>query len=86
MSDAAVAAIARRQHGLVTLVQLRACLSAAQIRHRVDHGRLQRVFSGVFRVAGAPEFVMSNVPKGAIAYESGKWQVVDVNRLAQVWR
>lgn len=32
------------------------------------------------------DFVMANVPKQAIVYQAGKWQVVDVSRLAQVWR
>ena len=83
MSDAAVAAIARRQHGLVTLVQLRACLSAAQIRHRVDRGRLQRVFSGVLRVAGAPESWEQMALAAVLA--SGEGAVVSFLAGAYLW-
>jgi hypothetical protein len=32
------------------------------------------------------DFVLANLPKRAIAFETSKWQVVDVGRLAQAWR
>jgi len=83
VSDAAVAAIARRQHGLVTLAQLRLHLSPAEIRHRVDRGRLQRVFAGVFRVAGAPESWDHMALAAVLA--SGEGAVVSFLAGAYVW-
>jgi len=83
VSDAAVAAIARRQHGLVTLAQLRLHLSPAEIRHRVDRGRLQRVFAGVFRVAGAPESWDQMALAAVLA--SGEGAVVSFLAGAYVW-
>jgi hypothetical protein len=54
--DARIAAIAARQHGLVTAAQAGAAeLTGAAIRHRVASGRWDRVRPGVFRVAGAVE-------------------------------
>jgi hypothetical protein len=83
VSDAGVAAIARRQHGLVTLAQLRTHLSAAEIRHRVDRGRLQRVFPGVFRVAGAPESWEQMALAAVLA--SGEGAVVSFRAVGYVW-
>lgn len=49
--DAAVAALASAQHGLVTRAQLRFCgLSEDAIRHRVKRGRLFRLHRGVYQV------------------------------------
>jgi hypothetical protein len=49
--DAAIARVAGRQHGLVTLDQLGECgLGARGVRHRVAAGRLHRVHRGVFAV------------------------------------
>jgi very-short-patch-repair endonuclease len=51
-SDAAVAQLARRQIGVVTAAQLRACgLSRAAIAARAKDGRLQRLHRGVYAVA-----------------------------------
>ena len=50
-----VAAIARRQHGLVTAEQLGELgLSARQIEGWRSNGRLERVLPSVFRLPGAP--------------------------------
>jgi hypothetical protein len=50
-TDARIAAIAARQHGIVTTVQLRACgLSDSAISKRVTAGRLHRVHRGVHAV------------------------------------
>src|SRR4051812_5749172 len=55
MSDATLAAIARRQHGLVTTAQSLSHLTGDQGRYRLHTGRLERVHPGVYRIAGAPE-------------------------------
>lgn len=53
--DTAVAHIASKQHGLVTLDQLRALgASRASIRSRVGRGQWIKIDSGVLRLAGAP--------------------------------
>lgn len=50
-SDAAVMALAAGQHGIVTTAQLAAVgLGPRAIAHRVAHGRLVRVYRGVFQV------------------------------------
>lgn len=54
MSDAAVAAIAATQLGLITQEQARLGLTTAQLRWRVEKGRLDRLHGGVLRVAGSP--------------------------------
>ena len=49
--DAAVMALAAGQHGIVTTAQLAAVgLGPRAIAHRVAHGRLVRVYRGVFQV------------------------------------
>ena len=49
--DAAIARIAFRQHGVVTLEQLRAAgLANGAIELRVRHGRLHRLYRGVYAV------------------------------------
>jgi very-short-patch-repair endonuclease len=49
--DAAVAALAERQHGVVSLAQLIACgLSERAVRRRVEAGRLHRIQRGVYAV------------------------------------
>lgn len=51
VGDAAVAALATAQHGVVTRAQLRFCgLSEDAIRHRVKQGRLFRLHRGVYQV------------------------------------
>jgi predicted transcriptional regulator of viral defense system len=48
-ADKAIAAVAARQHGVVTLRQLEACgLGPGAIKHRVGAGRLQRLWRGVY--------------------------------------
>lgn len=32
------------------------------------------------------DFVMGNVPKSAIVFQTGKWQIVDVDKLREAWR
>ena len=52
--DEVIAAIARVQHGLVTLIQLlRAGLVHSQITRRVNAGRLHRIHTSVYAVGHA---------------------------------
>lgn len=52
--DAAIAGVARRQHGLITLAQLTAAgLGPRGVRHRVRAGRLHRIHRGVYAVGHA---------------------------------
>ena len=52
--DALLAGIARRQHGVVTVPQLRACgLGDSAIGHRAQVGRLHRLHRGVYAVGHA---------------------------------
>ena len=54
-ADAAVAARAAHQHGLVTRDQARAAgVTDAGVRHRIATGRWARVGASVYRVAGTP--------------------------------
>ena len=47
--DAAIARVASRQHGVVTVAQLRACgLGPGAIKHRVAARRLQKLWRGVY--------------------------------------
>jgi very-short-patch-repair endonuclease len=49
--DAAIAALAARQHGVVTTRQLAAAgIGERGVAHRVANGRLARIFRGVYRV------------------------------------
>ena len=53
-ADRAIAALAERQHGLITLDQaLRASLTRAGAKHRVGTGRWERLHPGVHRMAGS---------------------------------
>ena len=49
--DQAIAALADRQHGLITAAQLnRAGLTNSAVKKRVQAGRLRRVYRGVYSV------------------------------------
>src|SRR4051794_6064566 len=49
--DRAVATLAERQHGVVSLTQLIALgLTARQLERRLEAGRLYRIFRGVYAV------------------------------------
>lgn len=52
-ADAEIAAIAGRQHGVVTIAQLLAWYSDATVRRRVRDGRLHRLHRGVYAVGHA---------------------------------
>lgn len=55
MSDRALAAIARTQHGLLTLAQAtEGGLTTTAVQCRLDRGRWERMHDGVYRVAGIP--------------------------------
>ncbi len=47
--------LARRQHALLTHLQVRRVLSAKQLEHRLDTGELEPVRIKVYRLGGAPE-------------------------------
>ena len=50
-ADAAVAAIAAKQHGVVTSTQLRSAgLTTTQVRDRIRNGHLHRVYRSVYAV------------------------------------
>jgi Transcriptional regulator, AbiEi antitoxin/Protein of unknown function (DUF559) len=50
-AQAAIAAIAARQHGVITAAQLRTCgLTSSVIRNWVAAGRLHRIYRGVYAV------------------------------------
>ena len=67
--DALIARIAARQHGLVTLEQLRACgLSRRAIDHRVASGRLFRLYRGVYAVGHNPLADHSRFKAATLAY------------------
>jgi very-short-patch-repair endonuclease len=54
-SDPAIAALARRQHGVVTIGQLAAAgLGRPAVKHRVARGRLTPVHRGVYQVGPLP--------------------------------
>lgn len=53
LPEAEIAAIAGRQHGVVTIAQLLAWYSEATVRRRVREGRLHRVHRGVYAVGHA---------------------------------
>ncbi len=50
-----LAAIARRQHGLVARNQILTVITSRQLERLAGAGRLERVHPGVYRIAGAPE-------------------------------
>jgi hypothetical protein len=55
MSDRALAATARTQHGLLTIAQaLEAGLTPTAVQWRLDSGRWERMHDSVYRVAGLP--------------------------------
>lgn len=75
--EQAIALRAGRQHGLVTLNQLRELgLTADAIRHRVERGLLVRVGRGLFRLPGAPvtwgqrllAAYVANLPKAVVSH------------------
>jgi len=83
VSDVAIAQIARRQHGLVTVEQLRKFMTPGAIRHRIDRGRLQRVLPGVLRIAGAPESWEQMTLAAVLS--SGEGAVVSFRAAAYLW-
>lgn len=61
-------AVARRQHGLITLAQARMNgLSEAAVRNLLRSGRWRRVRRGVFRLEGAPATPRSELLAGILA-------------------
>lgn len=71
-ADLAAAAVAARQHGVLSVQQAREVgLRTRQVQHRVESGRWARVGSGVYRVAGAPRTWRSEVMSAVLLAGSG---------------
>lgn len=69
--DRGIVAIARRQHGVVTVAQLHALGTGRHaIEHRLRHGWLRRVHRGVF-VVGPLEGRMTTVTAAVLAVGDG---------------
>src|SRR3954454_5232212 len=74
--DAAIAALAKRQQGVVTTAQLEAVgIGRRGVAHRVANGRLIRIFRGVYRVGpiSAPygrEMAAVLATGGALSYHT----------------
>src|SRR5690606_15945909 len=70
--DRRLAAMATRQHGLVTRAQIRSLGgSRAALRTRLDAGRLHRAAEGVYRIGGAPVTWASEVLAAVLAAGAG---------------
>lgn len=75
--DALIAALAGRQHGVVSMRQLRELgLGMGAIQHRLDCGRLTRVHTGVYRLGGPTlrgmwlAAVMASGPGAVLSHDS----------------
>ena len=67
-----VAPLIQRQLGLITLAQLYAAgLSRGQVRTLVAHGRLRRIFDGVYAVEGAPATARQRALAAVLACADG---------------
>jgi hypothetical protein len=89
--DAEIAALAERQHSVVSLSQLRGlCLSARAVQHRAARGRLHRIHRGVYAVGHSKltghghwmAAVLACGPKAALSHRSaaGLWGLRADNR------
>lgn len=84
MSDSQVAAIAARQHGLVTRAQvLRAGLSGRAIKVRIASGRWLSVRQGVYAVAGVPPSAEQAVLAAVLAV--GRGAIASHLTAARLW-
>jgi very-short-patch-repair endonuclease len=83
-ADRAVAAVAARQHGVVTLRQLEACgLGPGAIKRRVAAGRLQRLWRGVYAF-GHSELRLEGRLLGAV-FACGRGAVLSHRSAADHW-
>jgi very-short-patch-repair endonuclease len=70
--DAAIAAIAVRQHGYITRLQLLALgLSRGDIAYRIRIGRLHRVYAGVYAVGVIPTLPVPRAAAAVLACGAG---------------
>ena len=84
MSDARVAAVAARQHGLVTRKQASAAgLSAREVQWRVEAGRWLLVRRGVYAIAGVPPSREQAVLAAVLAV--GRGAIASHLTAAQLW-
>jgi very-short-patch-repair endonuclease len=80
----ALAIVAERQHGVVTLAQLVALgLSPAAVRARVKSGRLRRLHRGVYAVAGVPLGPHAHLMAAVLACDPGA--VLSHQSAAALW-
>ncbi len=81
MDFTACAALARRQHGLVTRAQALTHVTEDQLKHALARRRLEPVRTGVYRTAGAPETweqhqlaaCLAGGPATATAFRAAAW-------------
>jgi len=78
-----LAALARRQHGLVTRAQVLRVLSRGQLDRRVRTGALEHVRTNVYRVAGTPESWVQHV--FAACLSAGEGSVASFATAARIW-
>lgn len=83
MGDLELAAIAARQHSLVTRHQAREHLSRKQVEYRLTSGRLQPVRHGVYRFAGSTESRWQDVMAACLA--AGAGAVASHRTAAELW-
>jgi very-short-patch-repair endonuclease/predicted transcriptional regulator of viral defense system len=84
VSDADVARLAVRQHGLVTLRQLRGVgVAPGAVRQRIGSGRWHRIDRGVYRIAGAPVTWRSEVLARVLS--AGPGAVASHRTAAALW-
>jgi very-short-patch-repair endonuclease len=80
----AIAAVAERQHGLVTLAQLEtAGLSASAVRSRVQAGSMHRLYVGVYAVGHQPLDRFARYMAAVLACEPGA--VLSHRSAAALW-
>jgi predicted transcriptional regulator of viral defense system len=83
-TDTRIAALAKGQHGVVTLDQVRAAgVTAGQLRGRVASGALVLVAAGVYRVAGSPRTWEQRALESCLA--AGGGAVLCRRAAAHVW-
>jgi very-short-patch-repair endonuclease len=83
IDEAAIAAIARRQYGLLTGAQLRVHMTRATIERRIRRGLLVRVRPGIFRLAGVPQTWLQETLAVCLGY--GGAAVASHRSAARLW-
>ena len=82
--DRALARLARRQYGLVSRMQaMEAGASRSLIQRRLDSGRWERLFTGVYRLAGTVPSLQQRLLATSLA--AGEGAVVSYRAAALLW-